>query len=140
MNKKSAFFLVLFFFIAGFITHALLFPAVLTNNLMLYSKKALENKKIPTSAPENTNKALTLVSFEEGEFDPQVAVVEKSYYLGITNRSSKELMTLTSENPLFRTPRGYGESEQLLIQLYDVGEYTVSSTLHPDHILKVIVK
>ncbi len=140
MNKKSTLFLIFFFFIAGFMTHAIFFPAVLTNNLMLYTKKSLENVKTPTPGVENTNKALTLVSFEEGEFDPQVAVVGKSYYLGITNKSSKELMTLTSDNPLLRTPRGYGESEQLLIQLYDIGEYTVSSTLHPDRFLKVIVK
>ena len=80
------------------------------------------------------------MTFENGEFDPQVALVGKSYYLSIRNNSNKELMTLTSDNPLFRTPRGYGLSEEYLVQLYDVGEYKVSSALHPDRVLRVIVK
>jgi len=140
MNKKKILllFLCILFFSVGFIVHALFFPTVLTNNFLLYTKYSSEKRQI--SAVKDVNKSLTLVSFDEGEFDPQVAVVGKSYYLGITNMSGKELMTLTSENPLLRTPRGYAESERLVVQLYQAGEYTVSSALHPDRTLKVIVK
>lgn len=126
------------FFGMGFIVHAVFFPSLLSGNYFLQVKRTVENKKAPVV--ENQNKALTIVMFEEGEFDPKVVVIGKSYYLGITNNSDKELMTLTSKTPLLRTPRGYGKSEQLLVQLYDVGEYEVSSALHPDSVLKVIVK
>jgi len=140
MNKKSIIFLLFFFFCAGFITHALFFPTILTQNFLLYTKKSLKNENISVPVVKNTNPALTLISFEEGEFDPQVAVVGKSYYLAITNKSKKEPMMLTSANALLRTARPYGESEQLLVQLYEEGEYTVSSVLHPERTLKVIVK
>jgi hypothetical protein len=128
-------------FFSGFFVHALFFPTLLTSNLMLFTKRTIDKKQIPqVPVADVTNKALTVVLYEEGEFDPQVAVVGKSYYLGIINNSDKELMNLTSENPLFRTPRSYGKSEQLMVQLYNIGEYTVSSTLHPDKTLKIIVK
>jgi hypothetical protein len=132
---------VLFFifsFALGFIVHAIFFPSLLTNNLATLAKQVIENKQAPVS--DSVNKALTIVFYDRGEFDPQVVVIGKSYYLGIINNSDSELMTLTSENPLLTTPRGYGKSEQLTAQLYETGTYTVSSSLHPDKVLKVIVK
>ncbi len=141
MSKRQFLFTfsTLFFFALGFITHAFFFPGLFTQNIFLYTKKAIENKPTPP-AVTNENKALTIVHYNEGYFNPQVVVVGKSYYLGVINMSDEELMTLTSNTPLLRTPRGYGKSEQHLVQLYDVGEYEVSSTLHPDQVLKVIVK
>jgi hypothetical protein len=132
------FFFLLFIFFLGFAVHALFFPTLLTRNITISTKRVLENKKAPVI--EETNKAVTHVLFEEGEFDPPVVVIRNSYYLGIMNNSDKELMTLTSDTPLFRTPRGYGLSEEHMMQLYDKGEYTVSSLLHPDKVLRVIVK
>jgi hypothetical protein len=140
MKKKkiAILFLLIFSSTTGFVVHALFFPTVLTNNFLLYTKRALENKQV---APvENMNKSLTKVAYEDGQFDPQVVVMDKSYYVAITNMSSTEFMNLTSDNPLLKTPRDYGKSEELRAQLYDPGVYTVSSKLHPDHSLKIIVR
>ena len=140
MKKKklgSIFFFVTSFAF-GFVVHALFFPSVLTNNFLLYTKHAIENKQI--TPVENTNKSLTKVVYEDGLFDPQVVVMGKSYYIAITNMSASELMGLTSDNPLFKTPRDYGKGEELRAQLYDPGVYTVSSKLHPEYSLKIIVK
>ena len=138
-NKKirSLLFYILIFF-AGFIVHALFFPTIFTGNIGLSLKHSLENKTIPVV--NNSTKGLTQVLYEDGQFDPQVALVEKSYYVSIINASSTELMTLTSDNPLIQTTRGYGKSEELRVQLYETGTYAVSSTLHPDQVLKVIVR
>ncbi|MCX6730500.1 MAG: hypothetical protein NTZ55_01505 [Candidatus Roizmanbacteria bacterium] len=140
MRKKNLILLFLFItsFFAGFVIHALFFPAVLTNNVMLYTKRALENKQV--TPVENNNKSLTKVSYEDGQFDPQVVVIGKSYYIAITNMSSTEYMNLTSDNPLLTTPRDYGLSEEVRAQLYEPGVYTVSSKLHPGQSLKVIVR
>lgn len=103
----------------------------------------MNTKKIntlPTGVPVETNKALTTVLYENGSFNPRVVQIKKSYYLGIINASDTELMWLTSENPLFRTPRGYGRSEELRTILYDEGVWEVSSRLHPQEKLQVIVK
>jgi len=140
MKKRNIYisiFLVISFF-TGFLTHALFFPTLFTNNLGLYIKRSMENKKAPVV--ENTNKALTRVTYENGQFDPQVVEVRRSYYLGIINTSDQELMTLISTNPLLQTSRGYGKSEEHLVQLYEKGTYEVKSALHPDSLLKVIVK
>lgn len=138
INKGIFVFLLLLFFSLGFIVHALFFPTVLTKNITVFTKRVIDQKPAPTL--DTSNKALTHVLFDEGEFDPQVVVIRKSYYLGIMNISEKELMTLTSDNPLLITPRGYGLSEEHIVQLYEPGDYTVSSLLHPDRELKVIVK
>lgn len=140
MKKKNLIILLLFIlsFCFGFVVHALFFPAVLTNNILLYTKRALENKQV--TPVENTNKSLTKVSYEDGQFDPQVVVIGKSYYVAITNISSTEYMNLISDNPLLKTPRDYGKSEEIRAQLYDPGVYTVSSKLHPEYSLKIIVK
>lgn len=140
MKKKkiSVFLLLTAFFFMGFFVHAFFFPSFFTGNIALGIKRAMNNEKTPSI--DNQNKALTIVTYEDGEFDPKVVVVGKSYYVGIINNSDKELMTLTSSNPIFNTPRGYAKSEQQLVQLYDVGTYEVSSLLHPNSFLKVIVK
>lgn len=140
MKKKKILVVILFvlFFILGFLVHAVFFPSFLSDNYPLKIKRTIQNRNEPPI--DNQNKALTLVMYDEGEFDPKVVVIGKSYYVGIVNASDKELMTLTSENPLFRTSRGYGKSEQHLVQLYDVGTYEVRSQQHPDISLKVIVK
>ena len=138
MSKKIVFILIVFFFAAGFLVHAFFFPAFLTSIILFYAKQSLQNKQVPVM--ENTNKALTYVLYSDGEFDPQVVMIGKSYYIGIVNVSDSEHMTLTSDNPLLRTPRDYAKSEQLQAQLYEPGVYTVSSKLHPDHSLKIIVK
>lgn len=141
MKKRTItlLFLFIFSFGIGFFTHALFFPALLTNNLAIYAKRSIQKQQVLPLA-ESKNKALTVVQYEDGQFDPRVVEVGKSYYLSIVNMSDKELMNLTSENPLLTTPRGYGKSEELRVQLYDVGEYEVSSTLHPGNILRVLVK
>lgn len=140
MRKKNLAitFLLLISFVTGFIVHALFFPAFLTNNVLLYTKRALENKQV--TPVENDNKSLTKVIYEDGQFDPQVVVIGKSYYVAIINMSSTEYMNLTSNNPLLTTPRDYGKSEEVRAQLYDPGVYTVSSKLHPEHSLKIIVR
>lgn len=140
MNKKKFLFILLLIivFFLGFAIHALFFPTILSRNYTLDIKHSIDKKDIKNSI--ETNPAQTIVTFENGEFNPRVVVIGKSYYVGIRNMSDTELMTLTSLNPLFQTPRGYGKSEELLVQLYDVGEYFVSSALHPDKVLKVIVK
>ncbi len=124
-----------FFFMLGFFTHALFFPYLFTNTFIL-NKQSIT----PTEVPSEPNKSLTQVYYENGEFNPRVVQIKKSYYLGIINASDTELMWLTSENPLFRTPRGYGKSEELRTILYDEGVWEVSSKLHPEHKLQVIVK
>lgn len=138
MNKKVVFFLIFISFVMGFLVHALFFPSFLTYNIALYTKRVVKNKQLPVV--ETKNKSLTYVYYEDGEFDPKVVTVPKSYYLGIINTSDTELMFLTSENQLLSTPRGYGRLEELRTILYEEGIYEVSSTLHPDRILKVIVK
>lgn len=140
MKKKNSLILLLVIlaFVLGFFVHAVFAPSLLSNNYALAIKHAINNKK--TLGVSTQSKSLTIVSFEDGEFDPKVVVVGKSYYLSIVNMSETELMTLTSQNPALTTFRGYGKSEELRVQLYDTGEYQVSSREHPRSFLKVIVK
>jgi hypothetical protein len=137
MNRK----IIFYFFLGGgigFFIHAFFFPTYLTHNWHTITNRTINKKQAPLI--DTTNQTITHVVFEEGEFDPQVVVIRKSYYLGIVNNSDTELMTLTSEQALLITLRGYGKSEEHIAQLYEPGEYTVSSLLHPDRNLKVIVK
>ena len=60
-------------------------------------------------------------------YDDSLAVL--SVNLTITN-NSQSLMWLESDNPLLRTPRGYGESEQLRIKAGTPGTYTVQNKLN----------
>jgi len=132
-------FISVFFFFSGFFIHALFFPYLFTDNLGLYTNKIMDGKD-PLVTTGLENKAVTRVLYEDGEFNPRVVQIKLSYYISIVNNSEKELMWLISESPLFRTPRGYGKSEELRTILYEAGTYEVSSKLHPQNILKVIVK
>ncbi len=123
------------FFSLGFIVHALFFPSLLIDR---FSTKITKQEAV--SIPIEQNKSLTTVYYRNGVFEPSIVQIRKSYYVRIVNASKNELMWLTSESPLFRTLRGYGESEELKTILYDPNTYTVSSTLHPDKTLRIIVK
>lgn len=132
-------FVYLFFFICGFVIHALFFPYLLTDNIQFILSPKTEGKSNILTEPI-INKTVSRVVFDRGEFSPRVVQVRKSYYISIVNISDKELMWLTSKNPLFQTSRGYGKSEELFTILYDAGIWEVYDKNHPNSKLKVIVK
>ncbi len=137
-RKKIAFVsTAVVFFMLGFFVHASFFPYMFVD---LFVPSAQKKESAQSPAQENDTIALTTVSYTDGSFTPRLVQMKKSYYLRIVNNSESELMWLTSSHPVLNTPRGYGKSEELRTILYEPGTYEVSSTLHPDRILKVIVQ
>jgi len=140
-KKIRIVFIMVLFFTLGFLVHAFFFPFVLTNNLsLLLQGKAQEENTLKNVIPVGQSKAVTNVLYINGEFTPRVVQVKNSYYLSIINDSENQLMFLASDNPLLRTPRGYGKSEELRVQLYDIGTYEVYDKNNPSSRLSVIVK
>jgi hypothetical protein len=85
---------------------------------------------LPTSSTQSGGDMLiTAVIYNNTGFTPSSVRVTRGNYLTITN-SSDSLMWLSSDNPQFETPRGYGKSEQLKIKPDKVGEFKVTNKLN----------
>jgi hypothetical protein len=135
-HKKCLFFIILSF-IFGFFVHAYFFPNYIPTILKIPNKNIVQpEKQIP-----NTNVGLyTYVDYDGIDFSPSRVVINKGFYIAITNQNKEKLMWLQSDNPLLATVRGYGHTERVDTILYQTGIFWVIDKLNPQASLSVIVK
>ena len=135
---KKNLILFTFFFIAGFLTHALVFPDFLANGLLTIPNLATPNAQ-PTSAAEN-EPLMTKVYFDGQNFSRTNIKIGYTRYIQIINTNKEKLMWLESNHPKLTTSRGYGESEAVQVQFNEKGQFVVADKNNPSERLVITVK
>ena len=136
MKKRLILFVVAF--VAGFLTHALVFPDFMSNGFT-----DISGIVIPQSTPAGSQQIdpiLTEITFDGNKFSKHNVRVAYSRYIQITNTSSSTLMWLESNLPELATVRGYGESEAVKAQMNKKGIFVVQNKNNPGEKLVITVK
>lgn len=116
---------LIFGFLTGFLVHAFVFPDLLANGIIVPSaEELLSNEVKPTTAdaPESADMAIT---FDGTKFSRNNITMGVTRYISITNESESNLMLLTSNEKLLKTPRGYGYKERVFARMDTKGTFTV---------------
>lgn len=120
--------LYLFFFAAGFLVHALIFPDMLANGILFQSDAVFSNLGSTSKASNQTQPSTghdTVVSFDGENFNRTNVSLAISDYITIRNESTTNQMLLISDNPELTTVRGYAYKEQVHVRLDKEGQYHV---------------
>ena len=136
--KLKLFSVLIFGFIIGFYTNALLMyepPEV----LLKYTKAQDFAEKTQNAIANNDTSEVT-VEFDGTQFTPDQVVTKIGKRVEIFNRSPDQPMELVSETDQLNTTRGYGESELFRTVLMEPGEYTISTKDVPTAKLVVTVE
>ncbi len=137
--KKKKLLLFITIFIVGFLTHALLFPNFLRYTITDVSQKILpDNNQAESDNP--LDPLITRIYFDGKSFSRKNVNIGFTRYIQIINKSKDSLMSLESNNPDLRTPRGYGLGEALQAQFNKKGEFIVADKNNPQEKLIITVK
>lgn len=120
--------LYLFFFVAGFLVHALVFPDFLANGILfqpdaLFSNLGSSNTQTNQPQPAITHENVVL--FDGSSFNRSNLTILVSDYVSIRNDSTTAQMMLVSDLPELSTSRGYAYKEQVRVRIDREGQYHV---------------
>lgn len=135
---KRKIFLFIFFFSAGFFTHALLFPDFMVNGFTDVSKIVL-----PEPTPTGTQKLdplVTEITYDGKRFSKHNVNISYTRYIQIINKSETNRMWLQSNKPELNTSRSYGYSEAVKAQFNEKGTFLVVDKNNPSEKLVITVK
>ncbi len=138
MKKSLVVFIVAF--VAGFLTHAFLFPDFLANGIMDITQVALP---IATPTPVSSGSQDTFetyITYKDGSFNRHNITIGVGNYLNITNMSTSHPMWLTSNDTQLATVRGYGESERVRERMDTRGQFVVVDKNNPSEKLVITVR
>lgn len=128
-----------FFFIFGFLVHALFFPDFISSGLGPISANSLPFLSNANNTVQ-TDEFINYIDYDGQAFNPNRITLKKGYYVAITNKSKDKLMWLFSDYDILNTERGYGFTERLQVLLSTPGEYTVIEKSSPQRKLTIVVK
>lgn len=117
-------------FALGFFVHALFFPYLFQDGDLVEAKKEVKgiiNGK--NQYADQNNDLITYVNYEKGRFRPSSVTVTRGNYLAITNRDTKNMMWLTSDEKRLSTVRGYAFGERLQVALSEPATYEIVNKL-----------
>jgi hypothetical protein len=139
---KKNIFLSILFFAAGFLTHAQFFPDLWANGLPGFNQQTQTPTINRSTAPPAQQQAFeTRIDYDGTQFSRHNISIEIGSYLIITNvNKGNKLMSLSSNNPLLTTPRGYGESEIVKARMDVRGQFVVIDKNNPEEKLIITVK
>lgn len=124
---------------AGFLLHAFFFPDVLSNGIIFTPDTILSNEVTGTQS-DKTNERFTDITYDGKKFSRTNISIGIADYVTITNESKEVLMSLSSDEPLLATPRGYAYKEQVRARLDTKKRVTVHDTNNPSVRLTITVK
>lgn len=136
---KKNLLLAILTFTSGFLTHAFLFPDVLTNGIIDAKNIIIPDPKAVAGA-ETTDPLFTTVTFDGKQFSRHNITIRKTNYLKITNTSKTKHMELIGTIKELNTPRGYGESETIQVQFNEKGQYAVADKNNSQEKMIITVK
>lgn len=132
--------LSIFFFIVGFLTHALAFPDVLTNGIADVKQIVIPDTQTKNGATVTNDQQFTKITFDGERFSRNNVTVGFTRYLQITNENEAKLMWLVSDIPELTTKRGYGQKEAVQTQFNTKGQFVVINKNNPQEKLVITVK
>ncbi len=137
---KKNIILSIFFFVFGFLTHALFFPDILANGITDVKNVAMPNAETPVNEEKAQDPLFTKITFNGERFSRNNVTVGFTRYIQIINDNKDQLMWLQSNTPELTTPRGYGHLEAVQMQFNKKGQYVVADKNNPEEKLVITVK
>lgn len=141
--KLKKLLLVVIVFILGFFTHALFFPDLFANGIMLSSDALFSNVKTASSASNQqaeAEKHVVLVTYDGTSFSRTNVTVPLSDYIVIRNESQDTQLWLAADMPELATSRGYAYKEEVRVRLDKKAQIHVLNKLNPQARLIITVK
>ena len=136
---KKNIILSILFFALGFLTHALLFPDVLSNGITDVKNIVIPNLT-PTTSAQGNDPLITEITFDGQKFSRHNVTVGFTRYIKITNTSETKQMELIANTKELTTPRPYAQSEAIQMQFNKKGVYAVADKNNPEEKLIITVK
>lgn len=112
-------------FCIGFLMHAIIFPDLLTNGIILLPQTPQSLTQEQQRVVPTLEQALVTVTFDGERFSRSNIVVPLSRYLRVVNESENVLMWLRSDLNGFTTPRGYAQGEEVRARMDKKGQFFV---------------
>jgi hypothetical protein len=128
-------------FIAGFLLHALVFPDLFANGIILLPQTSSEQQKQQNSGTGlgSLHPIEQTITYDGKTFSRTNITVEVSRYVRIINESTSHQMDLQSTYPPLTTPRPYGYKEEVRVRMDTKGQFVVYDRVNPSLRLAITV-
>lgn len=129
-------------FVLGFLIHALVFPDLFANGIILLPPAptgTAQNGTTP-AVQQNPVPQEQTITYDGSTFSRNNIRVEVSRYVSIVNESKTNKMFLASTYPALATPRPYGYKEEVRVRMDTIGQFVVYDKENPSLRLVITVR